>query len=431
MTDVNTAQKRIEDISLILRDLLKVIKVVSLYPETNPLPQNLKRTFAERLESLVEDYGDIKVYVHKDELIYDDETVFEDTSKEEALAGLFFETGITNFTFKSGLEVEEIYRLLDVIRVYMNTPGHDADLAALLWEANLSRFTFTTVEDIALAEYAGDLSAQDFINTTGSVALEGITVDKYDAIFEPPEHDVVENVVLGDDETGGQGAGAALSPSGVARAGTAVDGERHTFYAVGTGNEGTIFDDSGIDAVSVKAAAAAEAMGFGDLAPARGHVPDTALILNDEFKLGEEEEEQVRHLLVDDAEFDMWESTVELLKEMLHQEAEMNDFFETVNICDKVLSEFIRAGRFNEAGQLLKYFAYLEERLKTAKPMWAARLRDARVTAGSRDRLRLLSETLNSGVPVAVGDLRRYLEIFDWQALGGITDLIGEIESQT
>jgi len=31
---------------------------------------------------------------------------------------------------------------------------------------------------------------------------------------------------------------------------------------------------------------------------------------------------------------------------------------------------------------------------------------------------------------VAVGDLRRYLEIFDWQALGGITDLLGEIENE-
>ena len=41
--DPTKYHKRIKDVTLILRDLLKVIKVVSMYPEDNPLPQSLRR----------------------------------------------------------------------------------------------------------------------------------------------------------------------------------------------------------------------------------------------------------------------------------------------------------------------------------------------------------------------------------------------------
>ena len=61
MSKIDQKAKRtsgqLEDIRLILRDLLKVIKVVAMYPEDNPLPQSLKRTFSERLVDLVSDYG--------------------------------------------------------------------------------------------------------------------------------------------------------------------------------------------------------------------------------------------------------------------------------------------------------------------------------------------------------------------------------------
>ena len=427
MSEHLSLQRRVQDIALILKDLLKVIKVVSMYPENNPLPQNLKRTFSERLVSLVEDYGDIRIHVQKDQLTYDDETVYTDKRKEEALAALFFETGITSFTFGMGLEVEGVYQFLDVVRAYVNTPGRNADLAAMLWEADIAGLSFTTVEDIALAEYAGELNESAFINTSGGVSLDGVSVESYEAIFEPPEHDRIEQAHLADDGEPAQSGAPSLE-----RPGAGVGQGALLTHAQGDDADAdgarTVLDDMGLDDASLKTAQAAEAMGFADLAPSRAPVPDTTLILNDEFKLAEEEEQQVRRILEEDAEFDMWESTVELLKEMLHQEPEMHDFYETVTVCEKVIGEFIGAGHLNEAGQVLRYFGELEEQLRRDRPLWAERLRDARVTAGSRERLQLLAQALNSEVEVPVGDLRRFLDLFDWQALANVTDLLGEVE---
>jgi len=125
--------REIQDIKLILKDFLKVIKVVSLYPEGNPLPKSMRSSFAEKLVSIVEDYGDIQVTVHRGHLTLDDETVFTDRSKEESLAGLFFRSGISGFMFKPGLNIDEIYRLLDVIKTFSNCVDSSEDLVNLIW----------------------------------------------------------------------------------------------------------------------------------------------------------------------------------------------------------------------------------------------------------------------------------------------------------
>ena len=152
--------KELEDIRYILKDFLKVIKVVTMYPEDNPLPQSLKQSFSEKLESVANEYGPINIVVEKEFLVYKNEVVFRDRSKEESLAGLFFNTGITRFTMQPTLSVDEIYKLLDTFKDFLNAPKNSCDLAGLIWEAELSDFSFSTVEDIALSGYDGKIEEQ-------------------------------------------------------------------------------------------------------------------------------------------------------------------------------------------------------------------------------------------------------------------------------
>ena len=68
-------ENRYRDIYFILKDLLKVIKVVSMYPENNPLPQSMKLSFAEKLVSLAREYQQIAISVEKDRLVFEKEVV--------------------------------------------------------------------------------------------------------------------------------------------------------------------------------------------------------------------------------------------------------------------------------------------------------------------------------------------------------------------
>lgn len=426
----SSSDSRTRDITFILKDLLKVIKVVSMYPEDNPLPQSMRRSFAEKLVTIANDYGDIAIKVEKSTLRYDGETVFEDKSREESLAIVFFATGITDFTFKAGIDVEEVYGLLDVIRKHINSPKRTEDLAAKIWEADLPHFKFGTIEDIALAQYDGEFDADAFLLGDGKEVSgygqfgTGVSAD-YQSIFDGRHEQGQVNL---DEDSSAQVGGDRPAASGGSGSG---GGGGSIFYSGLPGQPGPqVIEGEVSDEPNLRAAEAARAMGFADLPQQPPPSPDTTLILNDELYLSDEEEQQVRELIVKDAEFDMYESTCDLLKEMLHQETDQAGFFETVTICEKVIQEFLQAGHLFEAARMLRYLRGLDLRIQSDKPMWAERLRDACKTAGSRERLSGLTDCLNQHPDLGTEEIKKYLDNFDWEALSGITDLLGACEHQ-
>lgn len=429
--------KRMAEIKALFKDFLKVIKVVSMYPEGNPLPQGMRRNFAERLAQHIEDYGAIQVIVNRDTLACDGETVFIDKTKEEALAEIFFGTGITSFAFLESFDIENTFKLLDVIKAYINNPDKSQDLANLLWESGISRFTFATLEDIALAEYQGDFQVRELDpgkahGGGGGRAVFGTdAVESYEAIFS-------ESADADSDSSEKQGAGDLDSDSGpkvAFRGGRRSPGAsgNQMFYAVGTGEgeNNPLADLVGVDAISFKAAEAAEAMGLDNLPASTAPRVNTTLILNDELRLSEEDEKEVRRLCERDGDFDMWEATAELCKELLYQDTALADFAETVTICSKVATEFLHAGKLWHAAQLLSYITTLEEKVRAGRPAWADKLKEVQQTFGSRERMDILGETLNLHPEIGTDELRRYLACFDWQALAAVTELLGELESET
>jgi hypothetical protein len=405
------------DIQMILRDLLKVFKVVALYPEDNPLPESLRRTFSERLIDLVTDYDGLDFEIKQSTIIYESEVAYTDSSREDSLAGLFFETGIIRITFEPELEIEEVYRLLDAVKTYQNGNHQTADLAANLWEAGLQHFKFETVEDIALRQYNGDALMQALEQAgTGGYQQAGDGALDYGDIFndtdstDPLESDSdgFENSVLPESDPNLDVSEAQAGP----------------ILSTGDSDE----DES------LQISKAVEAMGFGDLTdtePTTPKVrPDTKVIVNDELELSEEEQEQVETLVRRDAEFVEYESLCELTKEMLHQESEMTDFYESVTIGERVLIDLVTRGKLSHAAGLLRYFVKLEEQLRSDRPLWAERLKDARVTTGSRERLTILCTALNDNSEIGSSELRGYLDNFEWEALMGITDMLGDLTNR-
>lgn len=452
MTAQTPKNDRLSDARLILKDMLKVIKVVAMYPEGNPLPQSLRRSFAEKLVHIVEQHNDLKFLIQADKIVLDKETVFTDSSREESLAGLFFENGVTSLTFGHPLDLLEVYKLLDVIKVYQNKSALNADLVSLLWEANFGSIKFTSVEDVALADYDGDFRVQEIL-VSGEGSPAGDRQSAYDEIFREettdPGNDSGGYVVeLPDDVTDEElrelkklaresNAQGGDQPGGVVPDGRtlvnrlrAARKKNAAFFLVDPAAESDqpSTGNDRIDSSTLRVAEAADAMGFGDLMNRQMAAPDTALILNDEFKLTEEEELDIRSLMAKDAQFDMFESTTELLAEMLLQETELSAFFETVGICEKLTFDLVSAGRLMEAGHILANLRRLEEELSDDKPLWSERLRDSRIAAGSANRMKQLGDALNQYPQISNYDIRSYLEVFGWEALAAITDLLGDLQ---
>ena len=415
---------KIRDITFILKDLLKVIKVVTLYPEDNPLPASLRRSFAEKLESLLEDYGAMSFNVDAETLIYENEIIYESKSIEDNLAAIFYDAGITQMTLCDGLFVDEIYRFLDVIKAYINSNDKSLDLLSLMWESSISQIKFRTLEDIALTDYDEGFNLQDFISTQNradQIRGSQFAVDDstdYQQIFLPQDRDRIEEVTLDDS-------------SDLFNTDKKENNDLSIFSSPApfTGNALTAIKID-IDDEVFRTAEAASAMGLNDLPHTSNAVPDTTMILNESFEISQEDEKTIQAILEKDADFDPYESTAKLLKELLHQENEMSMFYETVTICEKIMTEFISHGKLAESSIILSYINALEKKIRTQKPLWAERLKDASVTAGSSERLTVLSEALNNFEDINSIELKKYLSNFSWEALNNITDLLSTVIHQ-
>ena len=446
---------RLENIRLILKDLLKVIKVVSMYPENNPLPQSLRRTFAEKLVSVIDEHGQFEIFVEKDQLLVNGQTVFKDRSKEDNLAGLFFSTGITRCSLEEELDVKDVYKILDAIKTYQNNCDGSADLAGILWESEINGFAFKTVEDIALADYDGDFRVQEVFQAGGNPDDSEVSRQKYDALFE--QISSAESGGLDDDmrlEESGRLSFGDSSPvdsliTGGIIEGGILDSPSQPTNRQAIGNNAseseaanielpdidnlmvrrTVFDgDNAEDNQSLRILEAVDAMGMGEVKEQSAPVPDATLILNSEVRLSEEEELRVREITRADASFDIYESTAELLKEMIHHESDMTGFYETVTIIEKILSEFVQAGQITHATDLLQYVKTVGDKIRRTKPLWAERLKDTLISQGSREQLLVLSRALNESPEIGTRELRSYLENFGWEALLGVTDLLSHLE---
>lgn len=436
-TFYNIGKEMIEDITLILRDWLKVIKVVSMYPEDNPLPQSLKRSFAEKLAEIIDEYGDISIVVQKDSLLFDNQVVFRDSSKEESLAGIFFQTGITKFVFKRGLDVDEIYDLLDIFKEYLNSSQKNKDLVAMIWEVGFEHFGFNTVEDVILSEYSGNIDLDNFADIDSSdesrISSKAIfgkgSTENYGAIFETASES--SHIELDDLDELPNVSGKLPGVSSPGQKGYSTSGVGPSFSTPRSlAYEVIGLEDDGDSSLNLSEAI--DAMGFAPSSAPR--VPEPAsstVVLQNEIDLSKREDEMIAELLEADSQFDMYESTSELLKEMLHQEIELPGFNETVTICEKIMTEFIAAGQVLDAGLLLNYLLELKEKIKKSKPLWAERLKETEIAASSKEKLTILVEALNEDREIGAGIIKQYLDNFGWEALRGVSSMLEKLKFET
>ncbi|MEW6014084.1 MAG: hypothetical protein AB1690_02055 [Candidatus Zixiibacteriota bacterium] len=100
----NYSEELIQEISRILLDLTKIVRVVSVYPENNPIPTKLKESFSERFSDLIKDNQGLHFFIQQGEIRYGNQVVYKDSSAEDSLAAIFHNSGITEISFSPLLD---------------------------------------------------------------------------------------------------------------------------------------------------------------------------------------------------------------------------------------------------------------------------------------------------------------------------------------
>lgn len=378
--------KTIQEISQLLNEFIKIIKVVAVYPDDNPLPQKLKESFSDRFADMIRELDKLTFVIKQDEIFFEKEPVFNDRKTEDKLAGLFFKAGINELAFTRDFDFNECNKLFKVMKAHLNREAGASDLVALLWEADIPGFGYTTLEDVMLYQY-------------DDMLVKSIQ-DKGEDYARHPESE---------DSTGGE------------------------FSFEDIFNENAIdLEDTGEVILGKPEKLAEDKMGLAPTPPKQKDIPqiDTAKIVREAFHLDKKDMNRIEEILEEDSHFDPYENAAYLMSEIIWQQREYADFDETMIIMEKVQTEFTRDGRLREAADLLINLKDLQIALKESRPKWVERIAEAIAVAGGRERLSRLAETLNNNLVIAPTELGRYLSVFGWESLLVVTDLLGELEHQ-
>jgi len=407
-------KKEITEISKTLIELLKVIKVVSMYPEDNPLPAKLKESFSDRFADLTRESGPLTFIIGRNNIRYEGEIVYEDHSADEALAEIFFKAGITQIAFAPSFQFDECGHFFKIMKSYINREPGAEDLVALFWQEGMAGFTYTTVEDVFLDEYDGEFTVRTGNEDDDSFIRRGRGAGETGD--GNPEDDSgriqYSAIFLTDDEA------VEASAKGVGDAVGMPASTGHGRMAV-PGSAGLPMPQ---ELAELKMGMAAVPSGSST------RLPDTVQMLNDAFMLSESDMARIEEILKNDAQFDPYESTCVLINEMLWNQKEYNEFSEVITVIEKTQTDFVQCGNLSAAARLFVYLDEFQATLDKSHSKWKERIHEAYVVAGGKERLSSLATALNNHPDIEGKVVCDYLSIFGWEALSAIVDLLGVLE---
>jgi hypothetical protein len=153
-----TAQK-LEMVKGVIGLLFMAAKNHNMYPENHAIYQESLHAVVSRLDPFLKKYGNLRLDVEKDRLLFEDETVYQDDPKRDQLAYPLFRDGIQWLEFQAEIEPWEISDLINILNQYrMLQEEPKGDLVTALWEKDLPHMQYAATDVLWKAETVKDFS---------------------------------------------------------------------------------------------------------------------------------------------------------------------------------------------------------------------------------------------------------------------------------
>ncbi len=145
--------EEIKSVETLLLQLVKTVKILSLYPLGNPMSQKFLTDLSAQFVGHLYQFGLFTLQVQQYELLHEGHVVYHNANRQMSLPLKLFLAGIAELVFHDGLEQGELARFLDILVKDLDPGTADDDTVTLLWEADFPHINFTIAED-----YAGERS---------------------------------------------------------------------------------------------------------------------------------------------------------------------------------------------------------------------------------------------------------------------------------
>jgi hypothetical protein len=157
----------VQQVEELFRTLTKGLRAFAIYLPNNPVYQRAEQAIRDAFLPIWSTTPQITVSVVETDLVWGEQTVYHQPSRQESFAWMLYKDGMRLLTLRPGVEDEEIIRFLHIASKARLLP-QDAgdDLLTLLWEEQFQhieyQFTEIITDSLAVLDpQMADLAAQD------------------------------------------------------------------------------------------------------------------------------------------------------------------------------------------------------------------------------------------------------------------------------
>lgn len=154
----------------IMDALIRVIKMHSMFPKSNPTRQQALIWFHKNLLSFLGVYGPLTLEIRKHQFLYNNDIILKDGNSSGDFAFLLYCDGLRWLEFQEGIDSWEVEGLVEILHRYTKRSVEDEeeDLVTALWDSNLPHIQFEAVDNIL------EVAAADDPSVAGGAREEGV-----------------------------------------------------------------------------------------------------------------------------------------------------------------------------------------------------------------------------------------------------------------
>ncbi len=136
----------------IVQDIIKVKKIVKLYPSNNPIYRKAVQEILDKFGAFFETHEELPLKINQHDITFSNSRVYSNPQREDNLALFFFKDGIREVTFLKGLTSDELEEFMKILNTDFENVALDDDIVTLLWEKEFEHIRYISDDSFLFDE---------------------------------------------------------------------------------------------------------------------------------------------------------------------------------------------------------------------------------------------------------------------------------------
>ena len=139
--------KQVEAVTNLLAELTKTVKIFRTYPCDNSMSIAAVDKLTGSLTSYFETSAELELFVGRDQLLFNSETVYEDNNPRRSMAVKLDRDGVRRLVLSPGITREEIVDFLDVLTTELDEDSLADDIVTLMWDKQFTHLKIFVLDE--------------------------------------------------------------------------------------------------------------------------------------------------------------------------------------------------------------------------------------------------------------------------------------------